>query len=51
MRQTEAEPFQQPHEHDPAHFGAPHQGYGETDAEFDESWPRKRRSRAAAAAA
>ena len=32
---TEAEPFQQ-HEHDPAHFGAPPQGYGETDTDFDE---------------
>jgi hypothetical protein len=24
------------HQRDPAHFGVPHQGYGETDADFDE---------------
>jgi hypothetical protein len=39
---AEADPFQQAHDpslqqhdHDP-HFGAPQQGYGETDADFDE---------------
>jgi hypothetical protein len=36
-----ADPFQQGHEpglhqHDPSHFGAPQQGYGETDADYDE---------------
>jgi hypothetical protein len=41
---AEPDPYQQghdpaslqQHEHDPAHFGAPQQGYGETDADFDE---------------
>ena len=41
---AEADPFQQAHDpaslqqhdHDPAHFGAPQHGYGETDADFDE---------------
>ena len=44
---AEADPYQQAH--DPAHFGAPNQGYGETDADFDEmlaeeeEQPRRRR--------
>jgi SPOR domain len=44
---ADADPYQQAH--DPAHFGAPNQGYGETDADFDEmlaeeeEQPRRRR--------
>jgi hypothetical protein len=43
------EGYPQAHEHDAAHFGAPHQGYGETDdfdemlAEEDEEQPRRGR--------